>query len=564
MNGGREMRKNIGTKQTMELPFTVNKEVVSHLSLGLYRNFARAVKELVSNSYDAGATEVKIKLNLDKGEILVRDNGRGMNLDDIKDQFLTIGFVTPPSGRVDELGRKRIGTFGIGCLSVFPYCNAVHVITKKRDNNDLIELTIDTQRFFRGVPSDMQKEKAKCVIHKSDLPKKQGETIISLRGIKTHLIKELRQKSGSGWSSIDKFSGFEKFKWTLSQYAPIEFSPKHNELHNFFSNPKRIPMRLWLDGVELFRNVPENIEILDKGEKRFGKVLVKYVIITSKKPVKPEEARGLQIRLKDVAVGLPTDFEVTKFTGKVSGKLNYLTGEVLILDGLDSALMIDRDSFSYTQEVAEMQEFFRKKLIKWNDVQEKWAKQDKNIYEVLMPLKDSEPIINKLKKANIIHFSKERLRFPKERIFRKTKDKITSPVDVIKKTLSKKTDFKIISKRREPKGKQPPLEVKFKEKSIVIYENHPEFKETIEIENRKFEVDYDKWDFKKTHYSICRLDKSERKVTYNSSHPLFKSKISEELIKKIALGFLLIVKGKKDVGKLLDKLDKLLTNVFEG
>ena len=60
------------------LPITVNKSVVKHLSIGLYRNYALAIKELVSNSYDAGATEVKIKLDLKNKKIVVRDNGRGM------------------------------------------------------------------------------------------------------------------------------------------------------------------------------------------------------------------------------------------------------------------------------------------------------------------------------------------------------------------------------------------------------------------------------------------------------------------------------------------------------
>lgn len=54
--------------QVKELPFKVNAAVVSHQSLGLYRNFARAIKELISNSYDAGATEVKIKLILRKAK----------------------------------------------------------------------------------------------------------------------------------------------------------------------------------------------------------------------------------------------------------------------------------------------------------------------------------------------------------------------------------------------------------------------------------------------------------------------------------------------------------------
>ena len=177
-----------------ELSFNVNKEVVSHLSVGLYRNFGRAIKELISNSYDAGATEVKIKLNLKGAEIIVRDNGMGMDIEDIKIKFLTIGHVTKPSNSVDKLGRKRIGTFGIGCLSVFSYCETIQVITKKRNSNEIIEFNINTKGFFKGVTSDLKKEKVPYSILKSDIPKEKGETIISLKGIKPHLIKELKQK----------------------------------------------------------------------------------------------------------------------------------------------------------------------------------------------------------------------------------------------------------------------------------------------------------------------------------------------------------------------------------
>src|SRR5688572_11544506 len=108
----------------------VDQQVVKHLSLGLYRNFALAIKELISNAYDAGATEVKLKLDLENGRIILRDNGRGMNESEFRDEYLHIGYFKEPSKELDELGRMRIGTFGIGFLAPLPYCKSLKIITK--------------------------------------------------------------------------------------------------------------------------------------------------------------------------------------------------------------------------------------------------------------------------------------------------------------------------------------------------------------------------------------------------------------------------------------------------
>ena len=53
-------------------------------------------------------------------------------------------------------------------------------------------------------------------------------------------------------------------------------------------------MRLWLDGAELFRNVPEGAKILEKNTKTIGKIEVKYVIMSPYDTIKPEEARGFR------------------------------------------------------------------------------------------------------------------------------------------------------------------------------------------------------------------------------------------------------------------------------
>ncbi|MCK4397768.1 MAG: ATP-binding protein [Methanophagales archaeon] len=541
----------------------VSKEVVSHLSLGLYRNFARAVKELISNAYDAGATEVKIKLDLDNNRIIVRDNGRGMDIKEIEEKFLTIGYPTPLIEDVDELGRKRIGTFGIGCLSVFPYCNRLQIITKKRNKDEIIEIKIDTKRFFKKEAFFFVEEtEVPYKIHPSDLSEEIGETIIVLEEIKSHIAEELQQKESHGKSSIDKFSGFQKFKWALSQYAPIQFPPDRKDLRDFFDNSGVVPMRLWLDGDELFRNIPENAGILEKGEEQFGDVSLRYAIMTTMRPIEPEEARGIQIRLRNVAIGLPMDFDVTKLTSRVLGKLNYICGEVHILRGLNSALMIDRDSFSYTQDVANIDEFFRKKLNEWNNTLEKWASEDKETYKSLMNVKGSERVIDELRKANIIRFAKERLRLSEAPIIeRKGKEVLSLPERVIK-ALSKIKDYKVCSEKGKISAKESPIKVFPMDRSIVVYEQHPDFEETIEVGERGFKVEYDKWDFDKTHYSICRLFEDRNVVVFNTSHPLFKSKLSDEIIKRLSLEMVLILKDKKDNAELLTQLNHLLERIF--
>ncbi len=49
--------------KTKEYPTETAVQLVSHLSEGAYTTFAKAVKELVINAFDADATEVHINLN---------------------------------------------------------------------------------------------------------------------------------------------------------------------------------------------------------------------------------------------------------------------------------------------------------------------------------------------------------------------------------------------------------------------------------------------------------------------------------------------------------------------
>lgn len=551
--------------ETGKLDIIVDKSVVSHLSLGLYRNFARAVKELISNSYDASATEVKIKLDLKKKLIIIRDNGKGMDLKEIKEKFLTIGRVSLPSDEIDEMGRKKVGNFGIGCLSVFPYCTSLHLLTKKKGQEDIIELNIDTSRFFNENTSsidvsNISQEKVNYKKYLGDLELEQGETIITMKGIKPHLVKDLMKRKSSGISTIDKFEGYEKFKWTLSQYAPIQFPPERKDLRDFFSIEGLIPLRVFLEGKEIFRNVPKETEILEMGEKRFDEVHIKYVIMTPMKPVEPSESRGLQLRLRGVSIGLPRDFDVTK-KGRVLGKLNYLCGEISILSGLGDSLMINRDSFSYTQQVADLEEFFREKLTKYTNQLEKWAEEDKEVYEALIGVRGADKMIKSLKNAGFVHIPKERVRLSKPSSpFTNLKENLP---DKIYKILSKNKEFSVLFKSEETIENSEPVVVNSKEKSITISKSHPKLKEYLNIKGKKLGVQYKHLGENKK-FPIAKLSENGKEIIFNINNPLFheKNNLDSSIIKKLSAGFLLITRGKIDREGILKQLDILLEEIF--
>src|SRR5437588_12138478 len=69
---------------------TVDLQVLKHLGIGLYSNVPAVVSEMVANAYDADAKLVKITIKGD--EIVVEDDGVGMNVRDANDKFLTVGY----------------------------------------------------------------------------------------------------------------------------------------------------------------------------------------------------------------------------------------------------------------------------------------------------------------------------------------------------------------------------------------------------------------------------------------------------------------------------------------
>ncbi|HED6008930.1 TPA: BbrUII/HgiDII family restriction enzyme [Campylobacter coli] len=112
----------------------VSLNIIEHLGVNLYSNLPAVLSEIVANSWDADATEVKMNIyDTDKIEII--DNGFGMNKDDINEKFLNVGYKKRDDNFTETpSGRKVMGRKGIGKLSLFSIANKITVISKKKDD----------------------------------------------------------------------------------------------------------------------------------------------------------------------------------------------------------------------------------------------------------------------------------------------------------------------------------------------------------------------------------------------------------------------------------------------
>jgi HSP90 family molecular chaperone len=120
-------------KQANKFTFEISLSVLNHLGRNLYRSFATVLGEAISNSWDADAKNVWIVIDREKGTLIVKDDGVGMNDDDLQNKFLKIGYPKRKDGTVEsKKGRPFIGRKGIGKLALLSCAEKVSIISKKK------------------------------------------------------------------------------------------------------------------------------------------------------------------------------------------------------------------------------------------------------------------------------------------------------------------------------------------------------------------------------------------------------------------------------------------------
>jgi len=311
------MQNNIIETDDFTWNFDVN--VFKLLGSQLISDKFTAIIELVKNSYDANATEVKIDF-IDtydpiNGKIIIQDNGFGMSKEDIKNKWMKIGtnskrnskFSPKPFNRV-LLGEKGIGRFAIEKIS-----NHIILESKQASNNILHKLEIDWREYEKAISSNEPPlfTNIKNKYTATETNDNQGTSLqfYSLKEIwSSNDIKRLKRELAKFVSPIiddnskieNKFNilvkeGTEKALWDVSEYEEVinDSLSYATTVHKISFNQKKNLQE------ELHWNEDKKeLEVLEIKEPSFGfmKMHIYYFNSKDKKKFK------LAYKAKDLAI----------------------------------------------------------------------------------------------------------------------------------------------------------------------------------------------------------------------------------------------------------------------
>lgn len=328
--------------------------LIRHLGLQMYSGAVPAIAELISNSWDADATTVKIAMPLGESirpdmEIRVEDDGHGMTFDEVNDLYLMVGRNRRRTGRTfTDKGRPVLGRKGIGKLAGFGIARLMEVWTVRE--GWLTAFEMDYEVMTSGGTAETPESYQPPILHDravtEDDPIQKGTLVV---------LKRLQLKNAIN---------ADRFRQSMSRRFSILSAGFEVDLNG---DP------LLHQEVELqFRFPKEGEEEVDVP----GVGTIRWWAGFTAKPIKVDESRGIAVLARGKLAQAPFYFELS---GGMQGQhgLQYLTGEVHA-DALDEDLDLvatDRASVRWEDPRAEPllewgQEKVRSLLREWSKLRQ--------------------------------------------------------------------------------------------------------------------------------------------------------------------------------------------------
>jgi hypothetical protein len=348
--------------------------LLEHLGVQMYKHRDAAIAELVANSWDAGAKNIWITLpeenvyNQLTSEILIEDDGCGMNEEDLQDKYLVIGRNRRTAEGSEEFnGRKVMGRKGIGKLAGFGI--AANMTIETWIENRSIELTLNLNLLKNNPITET----------KDDVEK-------SLEG-------SIRDVKPSGIHNDSK-SGTRIKLSTLKQKSSINIDALHISLARRFSRTVQGHMKIFINDVLLKPvqiTLHKNSPLLDselKVQKLSDGNEVKYSYSYSNNPItKDKTLQGWTILVNGKTAQAPPFFFNVETDGRSQHSSKYLIG-LIEADFLDigtndesDIIATDRQEIDWEREETKLFWDWGRKLTQqiFNEIGERNAEESQNI-----------------------------------------------------------------------------------------------------------------------------------------------------------------------------------------
>ncbi|MHB9103165.1 MAG: ATP-binding protein [Sulfuricella sp.] len=168
-----QIRSNVDSEHFVSTTLKTDERVIARVTDGIYRQPGSALRELISNAYDADATRVVVNTDAPRFErIVIEDNGHGMSPEVLahllfhiggsakrSDGGRALGITAPDDPLRSPGGRRLIGKIGIGLFSVSQLTHSFQIITKVKDDPYRTIATVVLKQYLDALLSKIDSER---------------------------------------------------------------------------------------------------------------------------------------------------------------------------------------------------------------------------------------------------------------------------------------------------------------------------------------------------------------------------------------------------------------------
>ncbi len=270
-------------KETDKIDVRVSYRIIQLFSDGLYSSPNKAVEELVSNSWDAGAEHVHILVPPDPeasgGQIVVIDDGTGMDGNGLRQHWLLGDSAKRLPTAIHPRGRKPIGRFGIGKLATYVLAHRLTHISKCEDV--FYSTSMDFHRIDEGAGDATTERIVKLSLR--TLTKQEAEAAVST----------WTEGAKPGYKALKLFGAKAAESWTVAVMSDLKLMAKQLHLSRLrwvleTAMPLSDDFKLYLNG--------DRIESSKLKTKRVGTWVLGKQLGTPDTPLPKPAPEGVELR----------------------------------------------------------------------------------------------------------------------------------------------------------------------------------------------------------------------------------------------------------------------------